>query len=273
MAQVRAAQFWGGVGAAAVEDDAGEGDNAACGDFCNEAGVAAKVADFVVAAFFNDVVYPRANAATRIGQEMDGAVFFAHVVERTPAGEIRFVVGITDIARVLVPREFHTGFRTFDDVLFPKEVRIFAEGGTAYFGHEVAEEEGAKFGLLAKAVGDEVAFVAVVDADGVRALFVHACVHGVDKGLAFVAQEFEVVLGYDGFEDEIAFVFVLLFLRFGDGDGHGESQDRISRTPGHSRQMSVYASLPISSVSLCLRRVMVARRTLGDALRQAPWTT
>ena len=256
-----------------MEDDAGEGDNAACGDFCNEAGVAAKVADFVVAAFFNDVVYPRANAATRIGQEMDGAVFFAHVVERTPAGEIRFVVGITDIARVLVPREFHTGFRTFDDVLFPKEVRIFAEGGTAYFGHEVAEEEGAKFGLLAKAVGDEVAFVAVVDADGVRALFVHACVHGVDKGLAFVAQEFEVVLGYDGFEDEIAFVFVLLFLRFGDGDGHGESQDRISRTPGHSRQMSVYASLPISSVSLCLRRVMVARRTLGDALRQAPWTT
>ena len=223
MAQVRAAQFWGGVGAAAVEDDAGEGDDASCGNFCNEAGVTAKVADFVVAAFFDDVVYPRANAAARIGQEMDGAVFFAHVVERTPAGEIRFVVGITDIARVLVPREFHTGFRTFDDVLFPKEVRIFAEGGTAYFGHEVAEEEGAEFGLLAKAVGDEVAFVAVVDADGVCALLVHARVHGVDEGLAFVAQEFEVVFGYDGFEDEIAFVSVLLFLRF--GNKHGCYQD------------------------------------------------
>lgn len=223
MTQVCAAQFWGGVGAAAVEDDAGEGDNAACGNFCNEAGVFAKVADFVVAAFFDDVVYPRANAAARIGQEMDGAVFFAHVVERTPAGEIRFVVGITDIARVLMPGEFHAGFRAFDDVLFPEEVRVVAEGGPAYFGHEVAEEEGAKFGLLAKAVGDEVAFVAVVDADGVRALFIHARVHGVDEGLAFVAQEFEVVFGDDGFEDEIAVVSVLLFLRF--GDNHGCYQD------------------------------------------------
>lgn len=223
MAQVRSAQFWSGVGAAAVEDDAGEGDNAACGNFCNEAGVFAKVADFVVAAFFDDVVYPRANAAARIGQEMDGAVFFAHVVERTPAGEIRFVVGITDVARVLMPGEFHAGFRAFDDVLFPEEVCVFAKGGTAYFGHEVAEEEGAEFGLLAKAVGDEVAFVAVVDADGVRALFIHAGVHCVDEGLTFVAQEFEVVFGYDGFEDDIAFVFVLLFLRF--GDGHGCYQD------------------------------------------------
>lgn len=155
--------------------------------------------------------------------------------------------------------------------MFPEEVRVVAEGGTAYFGHEVAEEEGAEFGLLTKAVGDEVAFVAMIDADGVRALFIHARVHGVDEGLAFVSQEFEVVFGYDGFEDEIAFVFVLLFLRF--GDGHGEFYDRTSRTPDHSRQMSVYASLPISSASLCLRRVMVARRTLGDALRQAPWTT
>ena len=223
MAQVRAAQFWGGVGAAAVEDDAGEGDNAACGYFCNEAGVAAKVADFVIAAFFDDVMHPRANAAAGIGQEMDGAVFFTHVVERTPAGEIRFVVGITDIARVLVPREFHAGFRAFDDVLFPEEVCVVAEGGTAYFGHEIAEEEGAELGLLAKAVGDEVAFVAVVDADGVRALLVHARVHGIDEGLTFVAQEFEVVFGYDGFEDEIAFVSVLLFLCF--GDKHGCYQD------------------------------------------------
>ena len=223
MTQVSAAQFWGGVGAAAVEDDAGEGDNAACGHFCNEAGVFAKVADFVVAAFFDDVVYPRANAAAGIGQEMDGAVFFAHVVERAPAGEVRFVVGITDVARVLMPGEFHAGFRAFDDVLFPEEVCVFAEGGTAYFGHEVAEEEGAEFGLLAKAVGDEVAFVAVVDADGVCALLVHARVHGVDEGLASIAQEFEVVLGYDGFEDEIAFVTVLLFLRF--CNKHGCYQD------------------------------------------------
>ncbi len=223
MTEVRSAQFWSGVGAAAVEDDAGEGDNAACGYFCNETGVFAKVADFVVAAFFDDVVYPRANAAARIGQEMDGAVFFAHVVERTPAGEIRFVVGITDIARVLMPGEFHAGFRAFDDVLFPEEVRVVAKGGTAYFGHEVAEEEGAKFGLLAKAVGDEVAFVAMIDADGVRALLIHAGVHGVDEGLAFVAQEFEVVFGDDGFEDEIAFVFILFFLRF--GDKHGCYQD------------------------------------------------
>lgn len=107
--------------------------------------------------------------------------------------------------------------------MFPEEVRVVAEGGPAYFGHEVAEEEGAEFGLLAKAVGDKVAFVAVVDADGVRALFIHARVHGVDEGLAFVAQEFEVVFGDDGFEDEIAFVFVLLFLRF--GDKHGCYQD------------------------------------------------
>lgn len=121
--------------------------------------------------------------------------------------------------------------------------------------------------MLAKAVGDEVAFVAVVDADGVRVLFIHARVHGVDEGLAFVAQEFEMVFGNDGFEDEIAFVFVLLFLGF--GDGHGQP-DRTSRIPDHSRQISVYASLPISSACLCLRRVMVARRTLGDALRQAP---
>ena len=268
MTQISAAQFWGGVGAAAVEDDAGEGDNASCGNFCNQAGVFAKVADFVIAAFFDDVVYPRANTTARIGQEVDAAVFFVHIIERTPAGEIRFVVGITDIARVLVPREFHAGFRAFDDVLFPEEVSVFTESGPAYFGHEVAEEEGAQFGLLAKAVGDEVAFVAVVDAYGVRALFIHARVHCVDEGLAFVAQEFEVVFGNDGFENEIAFVFVLLFLRF--GDGHGEPYDRTSRTPGHSRQMSVYASLPISSACLCLRRVMVARRTLGDALRQAP---
>lgn len=103
--------------------------------------------------------------------------------------------------------------------MFPEEVRIVAEGGPAYFGHEVAEEEGAKFGLLAEAVGDEVAFVAVVDADGVRALFIHARVHGVDEGLAFVAQEFEVVFRDDGFEDEIAFVSVLLFLRFCDNHG------------------------------------------------------
>ena len=169
---------------------------------------------------------------------MDGAVFFAHVIQCTPAGEIRFVVGITNVARVLMPGEFHAGFCAFDDVLFPEEVGVVAEGGTAYFGHEVAEEEGAEFGLLAKAVGDEVAFVAVVDADGVRALLIHARVHGVDEGLTFVAQEFEVVFGYDGFEDEIAFVSVLLFLRFGDGDGHGEFYDRMSRTPGHSRQMS-----------------------------------
>ncbi len=168
---------------------------------------------------------------------MDSAVFFVHVIERTPAGEVRFVVGITDIAGVLMPREFHAGFCAFDDVLFPEEVRVVTEGGTAYFGHEVAEEEDAEFGLLAKAVGDEVAFVAVVDADGVRALLVHARVHGVDEGLAFVAQEFEVVLGYDGFEDEIALVSVLLFLRF--GDGHGEFYDRTSRIPGHSRQMFV----------------------------------
>ncbi|MCE2434660.1 MAG: hypothetical protein J4F29_17315 [Candidatus Latescibacteria bacterium] len=58
---------------------------------------------------------------------------------------------------------------------------------------------------------------------GVRALFIHARVHGVNEGLAFVAQEFEVVFGYDGFEDEIAFVFVLLFLGF--GDNHGCYQD------------------------------------------------
>ena len=103
--------------------------------------------------------------------------------------------------------------------MFPEEVRIVAEGGTAYFSHEIAEEEGAEFGLLAKAVGDEVAFVAVVDADGVRALFIHACVHGVDEGLAFVAQEFEVVFRDDGFEDEIAFVSVLLFLCFCDNHG------------------------------------------------------
>ena len=223
MTQISAAQFWGGVGAAAVEDDAGEGDNASCGNFCNQAGVFAKVADFVIAAFFDDVVYPRANTTARIGQEVDAAVFFVHIIERTPAGEIRFVVGITDIARVLVPREFHAGFRAFDDVLFPEEVSVFTEGGTAYFGHEVAEEKGAEFGLLAKAVGDEVAFVAVVDAYGVRALFIHARVHGVDEGLAFVAQEFEVVFGNDGFEDEIAFVSVLLFLRF--GNKHGCYQD------------------------------------------------
>ena len=155
---------------------------------------------------------------------MDGAVFFVHVIQCTPAGEVRFVVGITDIARVLMPREFHAGFCTFDDVLFPEEVCVVTEGGSAYFGHEIAEEEGAEFGLLAKAVGDEVAFVAVVDADGVRALLVHARVHGVDEGLAFVAQEFEVVLGYDGFEDEIAFVSVLLFLCFGDGHGQPDLQ-------------------------------------------------
>ena len=214
-----------------MEDDAGEGDYAACGNFCNEAGVVAKVADFVVAAFFDYVVYPRANTAARIGQEMDGAVFFVHVIQCTPAGEIWFVVGITDVARVLMPREFHAGFRAFDDVLFPEEVRVVAEGGPAYFGHEVAEEEGAEFGLLAEAVGDEVAFVAVVDADGVRALLIHARVHSVDEGLAFVAQELEVVFWNDGFEDEIAFVFILLFLRLGDGHGQPDLQDIADTRP------------------------------------------
>ena len=151
---------------------------------------------------------------------------------------------------------------------------MFAEGGTAYFGHEVAEEEGAEFGLLAKAVGDEVAFVAVVDADGVRALFIHARVHGVDEGLAFVAQEFEVVLGYDGFEDEIAFVSVLLFLRFGDGHGHGELYDRTSRTPmiRHRVRREIRARcpgsllLPFLSQSMWRRRAMVGVAYVGRGI-------
>ena len=75
--------------------------------------------------------------------------------------------------------------------------------------------------MLAKAVGDKIAFVAVVDANGVRALLIHTRVHLVDKGLALPAQEFEMVIGNNGFEDKIAFVPVLSFLRFGNGDRHG----------------------------------------------------
>lgn len=97
LGQIDAAHFVCDIGTAAVKDKTGEDGDTTCGDDDGDTGIAAEVADFVIAAGFDDVVNPRANATAGIGQEVDGAVFFAHVVEGAPAGEVGFVVGITDI--------------------------------------------------------------------------------------------------------------------------------------------------------------------------------
>ncbi len=80
-----------------------------------------------------------------MGQDIDAAVFFAYVIECAPAGEVGLVGGggirVFDVARILVPSEFHTFFSTLDDPLFVEQVDLRAEGRFGDLSHQFAECE------------------------------------------------------------------------------------------------------------------------------------
>ena len=107
------------------------------------------------------------------------------------------------------------GVRALHDILLPEQVGRIAQRGTTDVGHQVAEQEFAQFWLILEAIGQEVALVTMVDADRVRSGLVHAGVHYVDESLALASKQFEVVIGDDGFEDEITFLDELLSMAVG----------------------------------------------------------
>ena len=161
---------------------------------------------------------------------MHRAVGFAHIVESAPTGQIGFVVWIIDIARVLVPRKLHARFGTFDDILLPKQIGVITQRGAADLGHQLAKEKLSQYRLLFKTVGDKVAAAAVVDAERIAALGVHARVHLVDGLLTLAAQQFEIGIGNGALEDHIALVAVERLLVFADiDDAHGLAPKKMGR--------------------------------------------
>ena len=102
----------------------------------------------------------------RMGKEVNSAIRFVDIIECGPATQVGFVsgMGITgfDVAGILVPRKTHSRFGPFNNPLFVEEMSLLSQSGPADFGHQVAEEKLAQACLLAEAVGDEVAAVAVI---------------------------------------------------------------------------------------------------------------
>ena len=69
-----------------VKIDAGEDGNAASRGDDRNAGIAAEIADQIVAPLLADVLDPRANARARKRQQVDGAIGLGHIVEGAPTG-------------------------------------------------------------------------------------------------------------------------------------------------------------------------------------------
>ena len=189
LGQVSAAFLARGVGSAAVEDQAGkDGDAAGRGDH-GVAGVGAGVADAVVGCGVAVVLDEFATAEAVSGQQVDGAVFFAHVVECAPAGDAFGMIAHAgvDVGAVLMPGKAHAGAFAFDDVLIAVQKSGFAERGAADLGHQRAKQKLAQPRLFAIALADKVAASAVVDAQGVGTFAIHLSVHPGDGGRAFLA--------------------------------------------------------------------------------------
>ena len=148
-----------------------------------------------------------AGVGAGVRQEIDGAVLFADVVQRAPAGDVGLVVGLgvipLHVAGVLVPGELHALLGALDDPLLMEEVGVIADGGAGDLRHQVREDELVQAVGEAVAVVDEVALAAVAEVLRLHALGVHDGVVVAEVVGAILTQQVQHGWGDHGGQDEV----------------------------------------------------------------------
>ena len=122
----------------------------------------------------------------------------------------------TEIPAVLVPGKFNPLLGGLHNVLVVEQISCITDRRFTDFRHQIAEDVLVQSRCLVILLGDVVTLAAVADVNVVGSLPFHLGVHDLDQVIAGVAHDSQVLVRDGSFQDEVAFVDVLLALLLGN---------------------------------------------------------